>query len=62
MNMIVRALPILTLLVALLPRVGIAATVEEELNALEQRRYEALIGADWQAVLGELLFQAAIGG
>ena len=50
MNKIVRALSFLTILAALLPRVGAAATVEEELNVLEQRRYQALIAGDWQAL------------
>ena len=50
MTRIVRALPFLTIVLALLPRVGIAATGAEELNQLEEKRYEALIGADWEAL------------
>ena len=50
MNRLVRALPFLTIVLTLLPRVGIAATIAEELNVLEERRYAALIGADWQAL------------
>lgn len=50
MNKTVCALLSFIGVVMLLPRMALAATVEEELNVLEQKRYEALIGADWQAL------------
>ena len=50
MNKIVRVLSFFAILLTLLPCVGVAATVEEELNVMEQRRYDALINADWQAL------------
>jgi len=41
MNKILGTISFFTMVLALLPRAGVAATVEEDLNALEQRRYEA---------------------
>jgi ketosteroid isomerase-like protein len=65
MNKIFGTLSFFTIVLALLPRAGVAATVEEDLNALEQRRYEALIGADWralEAILGDEFFYNTANG
>ena len=48
MNLAARVLSLWVTLLVVLP--ATAATVEEELNQLEERRYEALIGGDWQAL------------
>jgi len=65
MNKTACALTFFMIFLPLVPRVGAAATVEEQLNVLEQRRYDALIGADWQAldkILGEEFFYNTAGG
>jgi len=50
MNRITSVLSLLTIVVALLPGAAISASIEEELNVLENRRYDAMIGADWQSL------------
>jgi len=50
MNQPVRELSFLAMVWALAPRFGVPASVEKQLNVLEQRRYDALIGKDWQAL------------
>jgi ketosteroid isomerase-like protein len=50
MKTIVRALLLVVILVAAVPIIVNAATIEEELNQLEESRYAALIGGDWQAL------------
>ena len=50
MNRIASVLSLLAIVVALSPCASNAATVEEDLNVLENRRYDALIGGDWQAL------------
>lgn len=65
MNQTVRALSFLAMVLALAPRFCVAASVEEQLNVLEQRRYDALIGKDWQAldqILGDEFFYNTAGG
>lgn len=45
-----RAFWFLAVLLSAVPGAGLAASLEDELNLLEERRYEALIGADWPAL------------
>lgn len=50
MNSIVRAALAAVILAAVAPSTALAGTVEDELNRLEEARYTALIGADWQSL------------
>ncbi len=50
MKAIVRAILLAAILVTPVPFVVNAATADEELNQLEESRYAALIGGDWQAL------------
>ncbi|MEO8004632.1 MAG: nuclear transport factor 2 family protein [Betaproteobacteria bacterium] len=65
MNKLAGTLSCIALFMALFPRIGGAATAEEDLNALEQIRYEALIGKDWQTLdtlLSDEFFYNTAGG
>jgi hypothetical protein len=65
MSRIVRAFSFLAVLLSAVPAAGFAATLDEELNRLEEQRYEALIGADWSALdalLGEEFFYNTASG
>ena len=49
MKSIVRAALFAAVLATVVPSSALAGAVEDELNRLEEARYAALIGADWQA-------------
>jgi ketosteroid isomerase-like protein len=49
MKNFVRAVLLAVVLVTVVPSIALAGAVEDELNRLEEARYAALIGADWQA-------------
>ena len=65
MNKLVRTLSLAAILVALFPRIGAAGSVEEDLNAFEQIRYEVLIENDWptlDTLLSDEFFYNTAGG
>jgi ketosteroid isomerase-like protein len=65
MNTIMRKLSFLAVLLTLLPNIGGAAAVDDEINRMEESRYAALIGQDWKsldAILADDFFYNTAGG